>query len=417
MLTMLVVDDEYLVRLGIRETIDWEKYGIKIIGEACDGEEGLELAIKHSPDIVITDMNMPIMDGVELISKLRQNGLECGIIILSGFQEFEYARTAVNYGVGTYLLKPIDNNQLVEAVLNVSRKIKEEKSTRHYYEKLKSELSTIKKQFLRDLILGNITETEQIKEKIEFLDVPINVDDNVVIVIKIDKYDSILKESTPEELRNYKNLVEKHISQELLIHSKYMGVFIDSNIDEWVVILHIDKEREEAINTLKERCKEMASQLQQESQWTVSVGISDLCGNIEEISQVYKDTCSILADKFIPGINSVVHVNEDILNYRKEVKEAIIYIKNNYFKDITVDMAARELFISSSYLMHIFKTEVGRTFNECLIEYRIDKAKELLKDSRYKIYEVSSKVGYKDVKYFSQIFKKITGVSPSEYTK
>jgi two-component system response regulator YesN len=67
--------------------------------------------------------------------------------------------------------------------------------------------------------------------------------------------------------------------------------------------------------------------------------------------------------------------------------------------------------------MHIFKTEVGKTFNECLIDYRIERAKELLKDSRYKIYEVSGKVGYKDVKYFSQIFKKITGMSPSEYIK
>lgn len=407
MQTMMVIDDEYLVRVGIKETIDWGKHGIKIIGEACDGEEGLDLAIKHSPDIIITDMNMPIMDGTKFISKLRQNGLECGIIILSAFQEFEYARTAVNHGVDAYILKPIDNSQLVETVLNVSQKIKEEKNTKHYYEKLNSELSTIKKKFLIDLIFGNITDTEKIKEKIAFLNIPNDVENNLVIDIKIDKYDLISKELAPEELGNFKDMVEKYISEVLLLHSKYMGVVINSNPDEWVVILHTDKEEEEILSTIKENCKKLASMVEQKSKWTVSI----------EVSHLYKNTCSFLADKFMSGVNYVMDVKEDIFNYRKEVKEAIAYIKNNYFKDITVEMASKQMFISSSYLMHIFKAEVGKTFSECLIDYRIEKAKELLKDSRYKIYEVSSKVGYKDVKYFSQIFKKITGMSPREYIR
>ena len=122
--------------------------------------------------------------------------------------------------------------------------------------------------------------------------------------------------------------------------------------------------------------------------------------------------------KLLPGVSSIAHIKGiDTTNYRREVRETIKYIQDNYSKDITVEMAAREQFISSSYLMHLFKDSIGKTFIECLTDYRIQVAKQLLKDPKYKIYEVSESVGYDDVKYFSQIFKKTTGITPSEYVK
>src|SRR5689334_10325683 len=119
---MLIVDDEYLVRKGISETIEWTEYGIKIIGEACDGEQGLEMAMDYMPDIILTDIHMPFMNGLEFMSKLRERGSNSNIIVLSGYEEFSYVRTALQYGVIDYLLKPIDNQQLIDTVQKVAAK-------------------------------------------------------------------------------------------------------------------------------------------------------------------------------------------------------------------------------------------------------------------------------------------------------
>ena len=104
MLTMLIVDDEYYLRLGVRQIADWHLMGVDIIGDAADGEEGLALALKLKPDILLMDIRMPILNGLELMIKLRENKIESTIIVLSGFNDFEYARTAMENGAYAYLL-------------------------------------------------------------------------------------------------------------------------------------------------------------------------------------------------------------------------------------------------------------------------------------------------------------------------
>jgi Response regulator containing CheY-like receiver domain and AraC-type DNA-binding domain len=418
MLTMLVVDDEYLVRLGIRETIEWSKYNIEIVGEGCDGEEGLQLALKYSPDIIITDIRMPFMDGMELMAKIRENGLESSIIVLSGYDEFEYAKEAMHNGAEAYLLKPLENDKLVETIQNAAKKIKEKKSTRNYYEKLKSELTSIKKQFLRDLLLGGITDKNEIREKIDFLNLSLEMDNNFVVVVRIYQYELIIQQLTQDDLKGLKEAVTHGIAQVLLIHDQYMGVMVESSPGEWVVIIHMLSIKEGIEEVIKDRCIDLTRRLREEFTYSVSIGISCICQDITNIRLAYKEACTVSENKLLPTCSSVTYANDlEVAGYRREIRDVIRYIKNNYYKEITVDMAGKELYISSSHLMHLLKDELGKTFNDCLTEYRTEMAKDLLKDSRYKIYEVCEKVGYSDVKYFSQVFKKVTGMSPSDYAK
>ena len=100
---ILVVDDEYLVRLGIRETIDWEEHGFSIVGEAADGRKGLELALNKKPDIILTDIRMPFMDGLEFMHQIRSHGLNSKIVVLTGYAEFDYVKTAMDNGVGLFV--------------------------------------------------------------------------------------------------------------------------------------------------------------------------------------------------------------------------------------------------------------------------------------------------------------------------
>lgn len=95
---ILVIDDEYLVRLGIRETINWSEYGFSIIGEASDGRKGLQLALDWKPEIILTDIRMPFMDGLEFMNQIRKHGLNSKIVVLTGYAEFDYVKAAMDNG-------------------------------------------------------------------------------------------------------------------------------------------------------------------------------------------------------------------------------------------------------------------------------------------------------------------------------
>lgn len=417
-LTMLIVDDEYLVRKGVSETIEWSDYGIQIAGDACDGEQGLELAICLKPDIILTDVHMPFMDGLEFMSKLRENGLDCSIIVLSGYEDFNYVRTALQHGAIDYLLKPIDNRQLIETVQKVAARIKEERSTTMYFNRLKNELSTIKKQFLRDIILGNTKDRDEILEKIGFLELPVELCCNHIISIRINEYNLVLQQLNREELTAFRELIIQSAAQLLLLNSRFMGILVEKDEEEWVIVLHMLNPEDDIVELIKERCLELTGRIKNSFSQTISIGISDICNDIEKMHLAYKDAYSASFFRLLPGCSSVGYIRErDAAGYRREIREALNYIKTNYSRDISIEMAAKELFISSSYLMHLFRDEVGKTFNECLTDYRIQVAKEMLKNPKFKIYEVCGNVGYGDVKYFSQVFKKVTGMSPSDYIR
>lgn len=416
MLTILLVDDEYLVRMGIRETINWGELGFEIIGEASDGEVGLEMALKLIPDIILTDIRMPFMDGLEYMSQLRSSGLESSIIVLSGHEDFSYVRTALQHGAVDYLLKPVNKKQLVETVVKVGERIKEERSTQLYYNRLKDELSTIKKQFLRELIIGNIKDKNEILDKLKFYEIPLEISDNYIISIRINEYNLVLQQLPLEEVENFKAQIINTIAQLLLLHSKFIGVVVEKDDEEWVVILHILNADQDIIELVKERCIEFTNRLKKEFSQTVSIGISDICNEIDNIPAAYRDAYTASYIKLLPGSSSVGYIKEkDAVGVKKIIRDIIDFIKRNYSKEITAEMAAKELFISSSYLMHVFKDELGKTFNDCVTEYRIQVAKEMLKDPKYRIYDVSKSVGYGDVKYFRRVFKKVAGINPSEY--
>ena len=125
MITMIVVDDEYYLRLGIKELTDWNEIGVELVGDAGNGEDGLKLALELEPDIILMDIRMPILNGLELMGKLKEYKLKSAVIVLSGFNDFEYAQVAINHGALAYLLKPIDKQQLVETVAKVVESLKQ----------------------------------------------------------------------------------------------------------------------------------------------------------------------------------------------------------------------------------------------------------------------------------------------------
>ena len=152
MFRLLIVDDEYYVRVGIKSAIDWSEISVEVVGEAADGEEALEMALSSRPDIILTDVRMPFMDGLTLMERLRSKMPECGFIVLSGHNEFEYARQAIRQGAFAYLLKPIDRQELKDTVFAAMKKMQDNRSAREYYEVLSGEYFELQQRFLQSLL-------------------------------------------------------------------------------------------------------------------------------------------------------------------------------------------------------------------------------------------------------------------------
>lgn len=243
MLKVLVVEDEELIRRGIVLAVDWAALGCVVVGEAANGEEGLEAVERLAPSLIITDLKMPRMDGIEMLRRLRERGSRAYVIILTAYDSFEYAQSALRLGAVDFLLKPFHDGDLENAVLNVQKRVAAEGET-----------------------------------------------------------------------------------------------------------------EEPALIALKKGDKS------------------------------------------------------------RYVLEAMDYIGEHYADSgISVGSIAAHLGISEGHLSHTFKKETDYTILNYLTRYRIRKSMELLREGRMKVYEVAERVGYRDITHFSSTFKKVVGISPSEY--
>jgi two-component system response regulator YesN len=265
MIKVLIIDDEEIIREGLKKTIDWESLGCTIVGEAEDGNSGVGLLEATKADLIFTDIRMPGLDGLQMISRTRSLKHECKFIILTGFRDFEYAQEAIRQGAFRFLLKPVKTEDLI------------------------------------------LTITEAVKE--------------------------IKKERSREEIYTH---LEKRVKE-------YYGLEITPQGD---------KDRDGA----------------------------DGGGNTKQL-----------------------------------VGRALEYMKENYSRELSLKTVADGVYVSTWYLSKLLKKETGDNFINILNEIRVEKAKKLLKDPKYKIYEIAGEVGFTDVPYFTKTFKKVAGCTPMEY--
>ena len=418
MVGMVVIDDEYYIRTGIRDAIDWQSINVEIVGEAEDGEQGLELILAQKPDLVLTDIRMPFMDGLELIEKISDSQIGCGVIVLSGFDEFEYAQAALRHGVLDYLLKPIDKAKLKETVQKACQTIRNRRSVQHYRQLVDEGTSVIRTQFLKDLLFDRIHDEKVISDKIHDLGLPFHNGNYQVICIKLDDYRLLEYQFPVNELQDLKDRLISLLSDRLLLGRTFMGILVEISLEEWAILLTFlePPTPEECENELHSSIQLLLKDLKECSSHTVSISISSRCEDLSDLPGAYQ-TARLANNKYIPGSNSVVWPDHQLENIRPEVQKALAFIRQHYNEDISIQQAADSLYLSPYYLMHIFKSDVGKTFHTFLTEYRMETAKELLRTPGCRIYEIALQIGYTDVKYFNKLFKKYTSLTPSEYIR
>ena len=543
MLKIFLAEDEVIVRETIKRMIPWEELGFELVGEAADGEMALPLLIRQKPDLLITDIKMPFMDGLTLAKLAKKELPELKIVILSGYDDFNYAKQAINIGVEDYLLKPITKNALIERLSEIRSRYEHEKTQKEYYEKFQREMQAYEKNSSRDffeaLVRGSMDMMEVYK-KAEKLGVDIVAEAYNILIFTMNSEEDFSgqKEGYSEWEAESLEMLEEFFSG----HPSAM--LFRSNIFSYGVLLKGQKE------SIKEITKECVGKIQgilkrkeSKREWFLAVGQP-----VERLSQIKKSyhTASrafsqrylyvenilyydemetmehpggqaetednaylqkvdvnalnpAILQKFLSNglqeetenfvkdyfyaigqepMESLVFRNYVILNVRFSVisfikglgcdtnemesadteevlaesgknmesaiayakkmisqaieirdqnsgnknrsilKTAVDFIDSHYMdEEISLTTVANVANVSSNHFSALFSQNMGQTFIEYLTSLRMNKAKELLRCTGMRSSEIAGEIGYKDAHYFSYLFKKTQGMTPSDYRK
>lgn len=386
---LLIVDDDYLVCEGLRTTVDWASVGVCVAGTAKNGYEGLKKARELKPDLIIADVRMPIMDGIQMAKKLFDEDADLSVIVYSGYKDFESARRAVNCGVAGFLLKPIEEKELLKCVEEVLLKLHDRRKENKMLDQFVTNIPLVRsRQFER--LLSDGGEEEVAAEQLGMLGIELPAEGTVVCIKCTDEMGggrlSPFLKRAEEALSQY-----SCVSEELPLKA----VIITSAAAEQVV--------EKLNELLKENLKSGGP--------GYTVAASPFNGSV---GAAYKEAEQLCENSVFSSANSVI-TEAGNASVKKVVRDAIAIIERDYAKKISVRAVAFELYTSESHLMHEFKGQLGKTFNEVLTEYRMKKACELLIKGDMRVSEVAYAVGYNDAKYFSQVFKDYFNCMPSEF--
>ncbi len=406
---VFLVDDEIVIREGIRESFPWDDTPYQLVGEAPDGEMALPMIRDTNPDIVVTDIKMPFMDGIELCRTLRAQMPWIGIIVLSGYDEFEYARQCIQLGVREYLLKPINSEELKEVLDKVSAQLKAERNTYEHAASLRARMERGGK-LVKEKLVGSLFSDEA---RVEDAKGVLTQLASMGCKLPAGYYMVMDAAFTPtEEGREAAAVLAERVGGTVLSSPGRVGTrFLiagDSSED------------------VEERTYSFASSLSQELERlgcnTIRIGIGDIVDRPEDIYESFRAARHIrhlLVERteekaIILGAREMGEPTDE--KTPSVVSDAKLYMAKNFTNpNLMLQDVARAVGMSNSRFSTVFSQQTGQTFTEYLIYLRLNKAKEMLRTTDTRSSQIAREVGYNDAHYFSYIFKKNAGITPSDY--
>ncbi|WMT40085.1 response regulator [Paenibacillus sp. D2_2] len=426
---LMIVDDEYEIRQGLR-SFDYSSYRIDVVADCENGLFALQTMMNEQVDLLVTDIRMPLMDGLELAEKVAARYPHMKIIVLSGYDDFEYARTCMKHGSLDYLLKPLDFGDYGKILAKAVRLIEQERVhelQRAVWErKAKLSVQHLRKRFLSDLLL-----TEMKEDAIELESSAAEImleeyNEYVVCLLRFTEY--------PKRPRGVR---EKDWSLILFTLDNLMQDLWDKGYhyvdsDGQCVLIWTDRA---AIDGYKEDPQSLVVELEQviqglkrfrglfKSKLVYTIGTV-----VQQPNQIYRSYQEATAlfrqdDSASEDLQSIVAAEpqeavrnaEQINNGHRLIQEAKQFIDRNYDRTITLEDVAEYVHLNASYLSYLFKELTGQKYIDYITSFRIEKAKSLLKQTNHKVHEVGEMVGYENPRYFTLVFKKYVQLSPLEY--
>lgn len=398
MLKVVIVDDEPKIRRGLKGLILGAQLAMEVVGEAEDGEMALELAIATRPDILLVDICMPFLNGLQFIEQLKLVVQDCIIIVITGHDEFSYAQQAIKLQVFDYLLKPVFGEQLAAVLVRAEQELLHSRSQHQYLtwfnQETKNNLPLLRENFCKNWIKGQLS-PEYITNQLNFLELELPASAGLIVLKVAGQFSrgQLLKEWDRDLLL----FSIQNIFREILEKWQPYLSFHDDG-DNLIVItpLHNIGEWYELSTSLQQLVEEYLQQV-------VIIVQRPLTDVITSLSPIYYE--------LMLELNRKASYTPIVLLTQK-------HIENYYYKeDLSLQDLADMLHISPTYLSRLLKNEIGVSFIEYLIQVRVEKAIQIMSDPTIKLYEVARRVGYNNQHYFSTAFKKVVGLSPAEYRK
>ena len=543
MLKIFLAEDEVVIRETIKKMIPWEELGFELVGEAADGEMALPLLLRQKPDLLITDIKMPFMDGLTLARLAKKELPNLKIVILSGYDDFNYAKQAISIGVEDYLLKPITKKALIERLSEIRSRYEDEKTQKEYYEKFLREMQAYEKNSSRDffeaLVRGTM-DTMEVYKKAEKIGLDIVAEAYNILIFTMNceedfsgqkeeysewEAESLLllegfftgnpsatlfrsnvfsygvlikgqKEKIEEETRKCVEEIQKILNRKterrqwflaagqpverlsqiqksyhtasrafsqrylydenILYYDEMKTIEVHSNAEESAVNEYLQKVDVNALNPAILQ-KFLSNGLQEETKnfvkdYFYAIGQEPLESNIFrnyvalnvrfsvisflkglgcDTKEVDSENTEEMLAECGKNIENAISYAENMISQaiilrdqnsgnknRSILKNAVDFIESHYMEEeISLNTVANVANVSANHFSALFSQNMGQTFIEYLTSLRMNKAKELLRCTGMRSSEIAGEIGYKDAHYFSYLFKKTQGMTPSDYRK
>lgn len=534
MFQVVIIDDEPIIRKGIRNVIHWQEFGCEVGGEADDGQSGRELIEKIHPDIIITDIKMPEVDGLMMIGRVREIVPDSKIIILTGYRNFDYARTAVKLGAFDYLMKPTKIDELSAVIRRAVEELRSKTARRDELGRLREQYEKskplVRERLLYNLLYGFYSNGEEAAREAERLN--LRTDRYVLGLVENEAPRADAEPEGKDEAHLYQFGILSTLEEALSERFRVAGISLGSRLSAFLLAPKGDEELDNTV--ISEKCLYLQQMIHNCFGFTVSIAVSSQGSGTGELPGKLHECQEALEHKFYLGNNSIIFYHDldtffqysdctfllerqkqlldnikagnvhaiaentaaifecingltgigkdyvrnfyfntitmihsmkislpiDTLrkqndgplvslygliekcdsvadlnglleniamsvadkvrdyndnNMKLLMRKAVDYINAHYSEDVTLNQVAEHIYVSSFYISRMFKKELGINFVDYLNELRINKAKELLSDARYKTYEVAEAVGISNAHYFSKLFRKYAGMTASEY--
>jgi two-component system response regulator YesN len=477
MYKVLLVDDEYMILMGLSKIIPWKDYGFEIAATAENAKDALAILEKESIDLVITDVTMPEMSGLEFIEAAQNQRYTFEFMILSGYQEFDYLKSGLQLGAINYLMKPVNKTELIESLLRVKERLEErieQKNQQEIYREfllsqwVNEELDEGEEQevftFLGEstgpwrVILGQFKREyrKQFSEWLNRKNQPFyyfrNLGELVYFVIVYQEGESIepftrftqelfLETNWVMSISQPTNEVEeipeiyRFIRQTYQLHQFY-------GMQTTHILLPQEESGQDSLIDLSEfnrlvtlnKPAALKEAVQKVFQEVLTLGTSP--EDVRHIAfllfmDIYRQVGQLDDESYlatIQTINKAMTVNEleklllklideqkEPVAYSENVQKVLAIIEEQYQEELTLKRISDELHLNVMYLGQLFKKETKRSFSQFLNQHRMEKAQSMLLHSEKNINEIADEIGYNNSTYFSKMFKKMYGVSPKEY--
>lgn len=328
MYSMIIVDDEPIIRQGIKTSIDWSSYGINITAEARDGKDALEKVMDLKPDILITDIRMPVMDGLELAEEIKEKNIDTKVIILSGYDDFQYAQKSIGLNVVDYLLKPFGAEELIDMVIRLKKTISSERQKKETFEYnkilMQENMDLIQSKFIKRLLTKKYTDYSYIYNKAEVMNIYLDGPFYQVALIDIDDFFILSENMNINEKDLMINSIINLASTKVNDYNE--GIICKSDSDYLICLLNLPTETSSIIKL----CQQIQQIISDRLNLSLTIGIGEISSDLSELSNSYKEALLALRKKVNKGKGSIIEYN----NLQDHEKNKPVFYPNNKEREL-----------------------------------------------------------------------------------